>query len=342
MPSLGHFQKINLLERNEMKYTVNSLNILTAKMFRGIGRAWIVKYLNGVSEVGNIVSIMNFHLKPAVEITVNEFETTRNRIIHYLEQSAESVDGVVAIGDLNFPQYRGSVKIGDQPVFLFYRGNLNLLQSTNKNISVIGLLNPDVDIEIIEKRVVSALVEHGATIVSGLAIGCDTIAHQEALHSKGQTVAILPSPIDNILPASNRELAREIVREGGLLVSEYFEGAKSRFELSGRYRERDRLQALFSDTVILSASYAKNDQGNDSGSRLAMEYALDYKIPRAVIYEPTQNLSNPKYDLNRQLISEQKDITIISQNNIVEAVGKLLARKTNIKFVRGDQGSLFD
>lgn len=75
-------------------------------------------------------------------------------------------------------------------------------------------------------------------------------------------------------------------------------------ELSSRYQERDRLQALYSNSIVLAASYAKNDIGNDSGSRLAMGYAKDYLIPRVVIYDEESDSNNPKYDLNRQIIGE--------------------------------------
>jgi homoserine O-acetyltransferase len=54
-----------------------------------------------------------------------------------------------------------------------------------------------------------------------LAFGCDSISHQQALDSNGKTVAILPSPLNNILPARNKGLAFQIVEEGGLLVTEY-------------------------------------------------------------------------------------------------------------------------
>lgn len=87
------------------------------------------------------------------------------------------------------------------------------------------------------------------------------------------------------MPAKNKELAEDIVSNGGLLISEYLTASKSKMELNGRYQERDRLQALFSNAIVLSASYAKNDVGNDSGSRLAMGYARDYSICQVVIYD---------------------------------------------------------
>lgn len=240
------------------------------------------------------------------------------------------------MGDPDFPQHRGIVKNSERPVFLFYKGDISLLQITNYNIAVIGLLTPDEGIENMEKTVVSKLVENNATIVSGLALGCDSIAHIQTILCKGKTIAILPSPLSEILPASNRNLANMIVNTGGLLVSEYLTGAKSKNILSSRYQERDRLQALFSDGIILSASYAKNDLGNDSGSRLAMQYAKDYMIRRAVIYD-NQFADNPKFDLNRQYIKEDSSVLIINETNYSDRIDKWVAHKSVCS-----QNTLFD
>ncbi len=313
-----------------MIYSENAINILTAKTYRGIGRAWIVKNLKGNEAVDIIVSLLNRDIKKDYNITLEDFEKTKEGIKRGILKLEGFIDGVVAIGDENFPPYRGKVKNSEQPIVLFYRGSLNLLKATN-NIAVIGLLNPDNDTEIIEQKVVAELVKNGATIISGLALGCDSIAHRQTIRSNGKTVAILPSPLNNILPATNIELANEIVKNNGLLITEYYENAESKMELGGRYQERDRLQALFSNCIILSASYAKNDHGNDSGSRLAMEYALNYSIPRAVIYDNETNINNSKYDLSRQLISDQKEIIIINRNNLSESVKKIMSSKPDIK-----------
>lgn len=310
-----------------MIYTENAINILTAKTFKGIGRAWIVKNLYDNKDVKTIISLLNKDTKAEEPITQFNFDKKKNVVLNALKKSEEFIDGVIAIGDENFPQHRGNVKNSEKPIFLFYRGNLSLLKENNKNVAVIGLLNPDDETEKIENEVVAELINNGATIVSGLALGCDTIAHKQALNSNGKTVAILPSPLNNIMPATNKALADEILKQDGLLVTEYLTEAKSKRELGGRYQERDRLQALFSDSIILSASYAKNDQGNDSGSRLAMGYALDYSIPRAVIYDKIANKDNPKYDLNRQLINEDKQIIVIDSVNLKTVIKKILMMK---------------
>jgi DNA processing protein len=325
-----------------MIYSNNTINILTAKTYKGIGRAWIIKNLKGNESIEKIVSLLSTSSKENYHITCEDFENNRQIIKRALQKLKGFMDGAVAIGDDNFPQYRGNVKSSEQPIVIFYRGNINLLNLHNKNIAVIGLLNPDNNIEQIEQEIVAELVKNGATIVSGLALGCDSIAHKQTLRSNGKTIAILPSPLNNILPAANRELANEIIKNDGLLITEYYEDAKSKMELSSRYQERDRLQALFSDAIILSASYAKNDIGNDSGSRLAMGYALSYSIPRAVIYDPVADRNDPKYDLNRQLISVDKEITIINRNNLSLNIEKRMLNKLNIKKNRSYQQSLFD
>jgi len=316
-----------------MKYTPNSLNILTAKSYKGIGNAWIVKNLKGNESTDTIVSFLN--KKITEPTTVEEFERLKNDFETKLIKKFENCcDGFVAFGDDNFPRHRGNVKESERPVFLFYKGNIDLLSIENKNISVIGLLNPKGDIEERERKIVEQFVKNGATIVSGLAFGCDSISHQQALDSNGKTVAILPSPLDNILPAGNKDLAfQKIVKKGGLLVTEYGNDFKSPMELSSRYKERDRLQALFCDTIVLAASYSRDSaerpelsgQKLDSGARLAMGYAKEYAIPRAVMYDQNLDENNPMFDLNRDL-KEQKDITIITQDKVPETVTKLIQK----------------
>lgn len=332
-----------------MKYTKNALKILTAKSYKGIGNAWIVKNLKGNENIETIVSLLNNKIDTST--TIEEFENKKNEFETKLIQKLENFcDGVVALGDLNFPQYRGNVKESEQPVFLYYKGNIELLSIDNKNISVIGLLNPEGDIEERERKIVAEFVKNGATIVSGLAFGCDSISHKQALDSNGKTIAILPSPLNNILPARNIGLAYQIIEEGGLLVTEYGNNFKSQMELSSRYKERDRLQALFCDTIVLAASYAQNSaerwkmfgQKLDSGARLAMGFAKEYKIPRAVMYDENLDESNPMFDLNRDIINEQKDITIISQDNIYEIVTSLTQKKVTIKNSKIVQKNLFD
>lgn len=313
-----------------MKFTENAINVMATRTYKGIGKAWITKNLSTSKSESEIVELLNSSSKFSNPLTVEEFNGKKNLIKGLLAKSGGMIDGVVALGDDDFPPHRGIVKDSEKPIFIFYRGNLSLLAAENNNIAVIGLLNPNKTIEVVERGLVARMVENGAVIVSGLALGCDTIAHQQTLDSKGRTVAILPGPLNDILPAKNRGLAEEIVKNDGLLISEYLTSAKSKMELSGRYQERDRLQPLYSNSIVLAASYSKNDIGNDSGSRLAMGYARDYSIPRVVIYDEENDFDNPKYDLNRQIIGEDSNAYVVSRLNIASAVIDILRLKPKI------------
>lgn len=308
-----------------MKYTDNALNILACKEFKGVGRAWINKNLKGNESIEKIVSLINEKSKEEQKITIDDFEDCKNQILQKIEPFSEAYDGFVAIGDKDFPPYRGSVKDSEKPIFLFYKGNQDLLNKENNNATVIGLLNPDETIVEREKKMVSELVKQDMTIVSGLAFGCDSVAHIQALEDAGKTIAILPSPIHNILPARNKELAFEIVENGGLLISEYYTDFSNPRELTTRYVERDRLQALYCDVIILAASYAQDSanrwkelsgQKLDSGARLAMGFAKDYGIPRWVMYDEKSDNQNPMFDLNREILNNDKNVKIISKKEI--------------------------
>ena len=309
-----------------MKYTDNSLNILTALRYKGIGRAWIAKNYKP--------SISLEKLSLSLNTNEESFMQERNKVEEQIKK-LDNCDGIVALGDEDFPKHRGEVKASERPIYLFYKGDIKLLDINNPSVSVIGLLNPDYKIEEREQKLVSEIVKKEITIVSGLAFGCDGIAHKEALNG-GKTIAILPSPLDNILPAKHKDLAYEIVEKGGLLITEYYEDFFSSKELITRYKERDRLQALFCDMIVLVASYAQDsatrwnivDKKLDCGARLAMGYAKDYGIPRAIMYNKDIDAENPMFDLNRQLIEEQKNITILTSKNLDPIITDIKSKKS--------------
>lgn len=297
-----------------MKISENALNLLVARSVKGAGRKWINDNLVGVCSDEGVVARLSAKLAPS--LTVAQFrafrESLRQRIVASL---GGYIDGVVGAGDADFPKISDGVRASDRPIALFYRGNLSLLANCSRNVAVIGVLNPTEAVVAEETNVVKRLVEGGNCIVSGLALGCDTVGHRTALCGGGKTIAFLPGPLSDVNPPSNRPLAEEIVRTGGLLVSEYGEAARSRQEFLGRYAERDRLQAMFVRCVVLAASYAPNNAvGGDSGSRFAMSKAIEYGIPRMVIYDKAHADDDLMYELNRMAIRE--GATIINPNNL--------------------------
>ena len=107
---------------------------------------------------------------------------------------------------------------------------------------------------------------NGITIVSGLALGCDTAAHLGSLDSGGHTVAVLPCGLNFIAPTSNRPLAKRIQESGGLLVSEYSPETPPR---PFRFVERNRVIASLSRAVIIME--AEQRSGTMHTARFALE-----------------------------------------------------------------------
>lgn len=160
----------------------------------------------------------------------------------------------------------------DKCVFLFYKGDINLL--SKKLISIIGTRKPNN--EFIEKgiKISSYFAKKGYVIVSGLALGCDSIAHKTCVEVGGKTIAVLPSSCDNIQPSSNKALAQSIVRSGGLLISEYSAGTTiSKFN----YPQRDRIQSLLSSVIVIIQA------SDESGTMIATKKNIkDGKLVYAI------------------------------------------------------------
>lgn len=110
------------------------------------------------------------------------------------------------------------------------------------------------------------LARQGVVIISGLAIGVDTLAHRAALDNNGPTIAVLASGLDEIYPRFNTGLARQILQKGGALVSEYPPGTPSYKE---HFVARNRLIAGLSEGVLVT------EAGENSGSRHTVVFALE-------------------------------------------------------------------
>lgn len=293
-----------------MKYTENTLNILTVLQTKGIGNGWINKWMHGKYDMKDIIYAIKEKDKG---YTLDYFLYEKVKMERYLEEY-EYADGVIALGDKLFPMIPHGVTGGESPVALFYKGDISLLSSST-NIAVIGVLDPTEIVERRERAFVKALVEKGCCIVSGLAKGCDGIAHKQALELGGTTIAILPNTLKTITPSEHIKLAEQIVSKGGLLITEYYKEISSKKELVDRYIKRDRLQAMFSKAICLAASYAPNKEGKDCGSRHAMGKAKEYGIPRYVMYNEQEDYNNPMFDLNRNLLKEG-DVRVITQRTL--------------------------
>ena len=220
---------------------------------------------------------------------------------------------VICVFDENFPSVNVKLKNSEKPFFFAYKGDITLLNNADKNVAAIGVLTPTNEIVEREEKVVKSLTEKGYNIVSGLAKGCDTVAHIESIKNNAKTIAFLPSTIEKIYPKENIDLANEIVNNGGLIITKYVSEPKNKYESVKRFIERDRLQALYSKAIILIASYRKGE--GDSGSRHAFEKAKDYGKKRLVMYRESDS-NDLIFGLNKDYVMQGEKI--VSQKEIEE------------------------
>jgi DNA processing protein len=141
------------------------------------------------------------------------------------------------------------------PKELFFSGDVTLL-SLSPRVSIVGSRKASPAGLAAARELAEKLVAHGAVVVSGLAEGIDTAAHEAAIAAGGRTIAVLGTPLNESYPAKNRALQERIMREH-LVISQFRPGTPSR---PGNFPMRNRTMALLSDaTVIVEA-------GEKSGS----------------------------------------------------------------------------
>ena len=137
------------------------------------------------------------------------------------KESFPENSGFVSITDDNYPEKLRNIP--DPPPYFYFTGQLNVLNGPS--LAVVGSRKPSDYGRRITSNIVGELAASGVTIVSGLAYGIDSVAHNAALKSGGRTVAVFGNSLDIIYPAGNRKLADEI-RKTGCLISEFPRGTK--------------------------------------------------------------------------------------------------------------------
>jgi DNA processing protein len=157
--------------------------------------------------------------------------------------------------------------ISDAPFVLYVKGKrseppLDLART----IGVVGTRKITPYGTEVTRRLVSQLVSHGFTIVSGLAYGVDTVAHQTALDMGGKTIAVLGCGIDIVAPPGNARLYEDIARGGGAIVSEMPLGHRPS---KGLFPARNRIISGLSLGVVVT------EGAHDSGALITARNAAE-------------------------------------------------------------------
>lgn len=157
---------------------------------------------------------------------------------------------------------------------LSYRGDISALNNGHPRIAIIGTRKMTAAGREATYRLAEAATKYGAVVISGLAFGVDTTAHQATLDSEGVAVAVLPGSLEAVYPAHHQQQAAHIIEGGGLLLSEepyLLHPKKYHFIL------RNRIIAALADIILVTEAPAK------SGSLHTVAYGTDINTPIAAV-----------------------------------------------------------
>lgn len=225
---------------------------------------------------------------------------------------------VLTINDQAYPKLLK--QIYDPPFILYYRGRLEALNGFL--LAVVGARKYSAYGRQVAEKLVKELSLNNLTIVSGLALGIDALAHAAALEAGGNTIAVLGSGLDrqNIYPSQNRYLADKIETRGGLILSEHPIGT---LPLKHHFPQRNRIiSGLSSATLVIEA-------GEKSGALITAFHALEqnrevFAVPGS-IYSGSSEGANRLIALGAKLATSAQDI--IETLNLTAAAAYLANKK---------------
>lgn len=213
---------------------------------------------------------------------------------------------IITYQDPNYP--KRLLELADHPILLYVKGNL--LKQDQRALAIVGTRHASLYGMEMAKHIAQELAHAGFTIISGLARGIDTAAHQGALES-GRTLAILGSGLGHIYPTENIPLAQAIAQKGAL-ISEF-----SMLTPPDRtnFPQRNRIVSGMSMGAILIEAPLR------SGAMLTMERALNQK---RLLFALPGRADIENFKGNHALIKERKAQLIENSQDILQAFSDLV------------------
>ena len=161
----------------------------------------------------------------------------------------------------------------DSPTLLFYKGKADL--NASRTVAIVGTRSNTDYGKAFTERLVKELASHNVTIISGLAYGIDAIAHKACIKNGIPTIGVVGHGLSKIYPSAHAELAKEMIAEGGGVLSEFFHDVKPD---KHNFPLRNRIVAGMSGATIIVESSVKG--GSMITAKLADGYNRDvFAVP---------------------------------------------------------------
>lgn len=232
----------------------------------GIGPVKAKKLLNTYQHPGIIYNLTESELRQNRQLTPRNIEELlnvekRERVNTINSLMIKNDIKLVTVFDSNYPERLR--QIYDPPVTLYYRGKFRLSEFS---IAVVGARRTTNYGAFSARKLSYELGLRGVQVVSGLARGIDSIAHEGCLDAGGKTVAVLGCGLDSIYPPENNKLLENILKSDGLILSEYPPGMPP---LQHNFPARNRIISGISSGVLVVEAAKR------SGSLITANFALE-------------------------------------------------------------------
>ena len=209
------------------------------------------------------------------------------------------------------------LNVYDPPTMLYYRGNADL--NAAHMVAIVGTRGKTPYGTLVTEQLVAGLQAHNVTIVSGLALGIDAVAHKAAIQHHLPTIGVVAHGLDKIYPSEHLHLAKDIVRQEGGLLTEFRSKTKPD---KHNFPSRNRVVAGMTDATIVIETDIKG------GSLITADIANSYNKD---VFAVPGRLGDSKSSGCNYLIKNNKAQLLTSAEDLVECLGwqqtKPLARK---------------
>ena len=195
----------------------------------------------------------------------------------------------------------------DSPTLLYYKGEADL--NASKIIAIIGTRSHTDYAKQVTEKLVKELAAQNVTVVSGLAFGVDGIAHKAALKNGLPTIGVLGHGLDQIYPAEHSNLARDMIKNNGGLLTEFRSGSKPD---KHNFPARNRIVAGMSDASIII------ETGIKGGSMITAELANGYNKD---VFAIPGKVTDSKSAGSNYLIKNNKAMLLTDAQEIIDVMG---------------------
>lgn len=242
---------------------------LAFSLVNGIGPKTFALLLKHFKSVKKAWSASSADLKKAglSDRLIQKLEKARKEldIKNYLEKLKHKKASFIALCDKEYPKLLK--EIDNPPIVLYVKGDIAKVDF-EKTLGIVGTRKITNYGREVTKLFSFDLASSGFSIVSGLAMGVDSVAAQSAIEANGKTIAVMGNGVDLCFPSSNESLYDKILEGNGIIVSEFPLGASPSV---GSFPSRNRIIAGLSLGVLVT------EGAKDSGSLITADYAFKFK-----------------------------------------------------------------